>query len=96
MEEQTKTDAPKKKLGSTQKLAAAAYAVPFASVVLPAFVTLGAAIIRSSPTVDTTATQLAVIDRLISFSQLYGLVAVGCILGLGAGIKMAAAKYTAK
>ena len=32
-------------------------------------------------------TQLAAIDKLSSFAQVYGLVAAGCLLGIGASIK---------
>jgi hypothetical protein len=68
--------------GRNQKWAAVGYAIPFATVALPALASMGKAIIASD-----TATQLAVIDRLSSFATTYGLVAVGLVLGIAGAIK---------
>ena len=70
------------KFGRNQKIAIFGYLTPFAAVVLPAFVTLGGALFRGD-----SQTQLAVIDKLISFAQVYGLVAVSSILVVAGAIK---------
>lgn len=68
--------------GRNQKWAAIGYAIPFASVALPALAAMGKAILAND-----TATQLALVDRLSSFATTYGLVAVGLVLGIAGAIK---------
>lgn len=61
-----------KRLGRNQKIAIGCYAMPFLSVVMPAFYSL--------VTAADEATKLAIIDKLATFAEVYGLVAVGSIL----------------
>jgi len=76
----------KKALSRTQRWAAWAYSLPFLFVVLPGCVVLLGALWRGD-----VATQLAVLDKHISFAQVYGLVAAGSVVGAGAVLKGARA-----
>jgi len=72
----------KKPLGRNQKIAAIGYLVPWVSVVLPAVGTLAMSWWRND-----FGTALAVLDRLITFAEVYGLIAVGCLLGISGAVK---------
>lgn len=76
-----------KQLGRTQRLAAKACGIVFGSVVLPALVSMGVAIYRAD-----TATQLAIIDKLATFANVFGLVAVGIVVTGGVAVKGLKAK----
>lgn len=71
-----------KPLGRNQKWAAVGYAIPFSVMVVPSFAAMTMALVRNDP-----ATQLALVDRLASFASVYGLVAVGCVLGIAGAVK---------
>jgi len=74
-----------KKLGRNQKLAAVGYLIPFAAVVVPSLGSMVAAVVHSD-----TATQMAVIDKLVAFGEVYGLVAVASVLVVSGAIKSVA------
>jgi hypothetical protein len=71
-----------KRLGRNQRFAAKAYGVVGLSVVIPALAMLASALVHNDST-----TQLAVLDRLISFAQGWGLWAVGSVLVVSGAIK---------
>lgn len=75
-------DSGRKPLGRNQRLAIACYSVGYGAVTFPMFVTLGVAIYRNDmPTV------LTILDKLATFTQVYGLVAIASILVVSGAIK---------
>jgi len=70
----------KKVLGRKQKLAAWGYAIPFATVALPTWISIGKGLWGGDH-----AAVAAYIDRLIGFAEVYGLVAVASML-VAAGV----------
>jgi len=74
-----------RKLGRNQKIAIWSYGIPYAVSVLPMLVSVGSGLL--SGTVEGDHLALEAIDRLVSFTQLYGLVAVGSILVVAGAIK---------
>ena len=75
----------KKALGRNQKLAIWCYAVPYAVAVLPMLASVASGLM--SGTVEGDQLVLASIDRLVTFTQVYALVAVASILVVSGAIK---------
>lgn len=71
-------DTKKKPLGRKQKIAIWGYGIPYAVTVLPMLASAGSGLL--SGTVEGDKLALDAIDRLVSFTQIYGLVAVASIL----------------
>lgn len=71
-----------KALGRNQRIAIWCYTIPYAVAVLPIFTALGVALYRGE-----MGSALAAIDRLVGFTQVYALAAVGSILVVSGAIK---------
>lgn len=82
MDTLVKPEPNNKKFGRTQKWAAGACGIVMGTVVLPAFVTLGVALMAEDMT-----SALAVIDKLALFAGGVGLASIAIVVTNGAAIK---------